>query len=45
MELVNHIDYTGQKTLITLIDRLKKSNINVYLTDLRIDVLKKISKN
>jgi len=44
MELVNNIDYTWQEILETLIDRLNKIWITVYLTDLRVKVVEKFTK-
>ncbi len=44
MELVNNIDYTGQETLETLISRLDKAGIDIFLTDIRVNVMEKFSK-
>ena len=45
MELVNNIDYTWQESLELLIYRLKEDWIKVYLTDLRTNLMDKLTKS
>ncbi len=45
MELVNNMDFTWQDSLEILIDRLKEEDIKVYLTDLRTNLINKLTKS